>query len=193
MRTYRSVSVAAFAIALSALVGGFFGRARPGHPGRPAGTHERLHGRAQADRAEIRRAGRVGSRRLQRHQRHAPDARSALELHGSEGLRAAARAAGRPLLRPRHQHQRRRRRHHRHVAVRRIARLQEGDPPRRRHREDQQRRRQGLDERAGGSEAARTARDAGSGVDPPRRLRQARSMSRSCATRSGFRACPRRS
>ena len=72
-----------------------------------------------------------------------------------------------------HQHQRRRRRHHRHVALRGVAGLQEGHPPRRRHREDQRRRRQGLDERAGGAEAARTARHPCSGVHSTRRLRQA--------------------
>ena len=42
MRTYRSVSVAAFAIALSALVGGFFG-------GRVLATQDGLPERIRAD------------------------------------------------------------------------------------------------------------------------------------------------
>ena len=152
---------------------GLFRRSRPRDPGRPARAHQRVHHGAQADRAEIRGAGRVGSRRLQRDQRHAPDARSALELHGPEGLRAAARAPGRALLRAGHHDQRARRRYHRHGAVRGFARLQEGHSPRRCHREDQRRGCQRVDERAGGAEAARAERHPRSGVHSPHRLRQA--------------------
>ena len=49
--------------------------------------------------------------------RHARHARSAFELLRPEGVRADARAAGRPLLRPRHHHPGDRRRHHRACGV----------------------------------------------------------------------------
>ena len=80
---------------------------RPGRPGPGSRPVQGLHRRAERHRDELRRRGRVGPAGLQRHHRHAADARSAFELHGSAQLRADARAAGRPLLRPRHHHQRR--------------------------------------------------------------------------------------
>ena len=173
MRTYRSVSVAAFAIALSALVGGFFG-------GRVLATQDGLPERINVFTTALK----------QIEQKYVEPVESdrvvysaingmlqTLDPHSSfMDPKAYAQ------LRERQEghyyglgitHQRARRRYHRHGAVRGIARLQEGHPPRRRHRQDQRRGRQRMDERAGGAEAARAARHPRAGVDPPHRLRQA--------------------
>ena len=102
MRRYRPVSAVVFAIVV----------VRPGRRAlRPQRARDRRQGsralqdvrrRAERDRVELRRQGRVRPARLRRDSRHARHARSAFELLRSEGIRADARAPGRPLLRPRH-------------------------------------------------------------------------------------------
>ena len=147
-------------------------RARPsrtGHRGPADRSLSRLHRGAGRRGAGVRRGRRIRPPRLQRDLRHAPDARSALELPGSPRLRADARAPGGPVLRPRHQHLADRRRHHRHVALRRVARLQEGHPPRRRDRPYRRAGHQGLDERPGRQAAARPQGHTGQGRPAPRR------------------------
>ena len=63
-----------------------------------------VHRGARCHRDALRRQGQVRPAGLRRDLRHAADARSAFELHGSAAVRAAARAAGRALLRARHHH-----------------------------------------------------------------------------------------
>ncbi len=120
---------------------------------------------------DLRREGRVGHARLQRHRRDAADARPAFELHGSAHLRAAARAAGGALLRPRHLDRRHRRRHHRDVALRGVPGLPQGHPAGRRHRADRRGERQGLDIRPGRQAAARREGDDGPHLAPAPGLR----------------------
>ena len=98
MRTYRSVSMAAFAVAVSALVGGFFG-------GRVLATQDGVPERINVFTAALKQIEQkyvesvdVRSRGLQRDQRHAPDARSPLEFHGSEGLRSACASARKGII-----------------------------------------------------------------------------------------------
>ena len=161
MRSYRTLSAAVFAVVFCALLGRVLRPERAGRPGPDSRAVQGVYGRAECGRDEFRRRSRVGPARLRRHHRDAPDARSALELHGSAQLRADARAAGRPLLRPRHLHSGGRRRDHRLFAVRRVSRLPEGRAPRRRDRADRREGHQGVDQRPGGAAAARAARDAG--------------------------------
>ena len=149
------------------------GRARPSSTGhlRPLDRSlSRLHCRAGGRGTGIRRGRRVRSPGVQRHLRHAADARPALELPRPPRLRPDARAAGRPLLRARHQHLADRRRHHRDVAVRRVACLQEGHSPRRRDRPHRRPGHQGLDQRPGREAVARPQGHAGQGRPAPRRL-----------------------
>ena len=82
---------------------------------------------------------RVGPAGLRRDSRHAGDARSAFELLRSAGIRADARAAGRPLLRHRHPDSGDRRRHHGAARLRRLAGQPSRHAPRRRHRHDRRR------------------------------------------------------
>ena len=112
---------------------------------------------------------------LQRHHRHAADARPAFELHGPAQFRADARASGRPLLRPRHHHQRGRWRRHRLQRLRGVTGVSEGPPARRRHRPDRRRDDQGLEHRAGRAQAARSEGHVGQHRDPPRHATTSRS------------------
>ena len=73
-------------------------------------------------------------------------------------------APGRPLLRARHHDRADRRRHHGAVPLRGVASLQAGHSPRGHHREGRWRGRQGLDERPGRAEAARSEGHLGRGV-----------------------------
>ena len=81
-----------------------------------SGTLPSLHRGAERDRDELHRQGRLRQPRLRRDARHARHARSAFELLQPEGIRADARAAGRPLLRHRRLDSSDRRRHHRDAA-----------------------------------------------------------------------------
>ena len=79
MRNSRFLPVALLAVVLSALVGGFFGSvARPA--GRGDAAIPRLHRRAGRHRPGVRRGSALRPPGLRRDRRHAPDARSALEL-----------------------------------------------------------------------------------------------------------------
>ena len=106
-------------------------------------------------------------------------------------VRADARAAGRPLLRPRDHDCRDRRRHRRTERVRRIAGLQDGHAARRHHRANRRRGREGLDHRTGDASScagrrAPTSISRSSGAATSRRFR-----SKSPATRSTSRRCRR--
>ena len=178
MRRYRAVPAVVFAVVVSALVGGFFGRSALAIDDKTPGLQD-LQRRARRHRGELRRDRRVRQPRLQFDSRHARHARSALELFRSEGLRADARAAGRPLLRPRHpDSEHARRRHRRDRRLRRIAGVQEGRASRRRVREDRRRGREGLDDRAGDAETARPQGDDGAHRAEAPRLRTADSARR---------------
>ena len=95
-----------------AIVGGLFGRGT-------ASTQDQIPDRYRAFTTAVRRSrpitsedGRVDRLVYSAISRHAADARPALELLRPARVRADARAAGRPLLRPRHHHPGHRRRHH---------------------------------------------------------------------------------
>ena len=173
MRRFRPVSAVLFAIALSALVGGLFGRSAlaiddqvPDHYKTFTAALSAIES-SYVDKVDSDRA------RVQRHPGHAGHARSALELLRSARIRADARAAGGPVLRPRRLDPGHRRRHHGDDRVRRIAGVQEGHPARRRHRQDRRRERQGLDDGAGDAQAPRPEGHAGADRDPPAGLRSA--------------------
>ena len=101
-------------------------------------------------------------------------ARSAFELLRSAQLRADARAPGRPLLRPRHQHPVDRRRHPRRQRLRGLAGLPPRHPARRHHRQDRGRERQGLGRATRrSSQAEGPEGHVGQGVDQAPRLRRA--------------------
>ena len=102
MRRYRPLPAVVFAIVVSALVGGLFGTQRARDRRQGSRALQDVHRRAERDRVELRRQGRVRPPRLRRDPRHARHARSAFELLRPEGIRADARAAGRALLRHRH-------------------------------------------------------------------------------------------
>ena len=186
MRLYATVPSAY----CSASVGGHPGpgrghlrtpRARARRQGRR--TAENVRRRAPRDRDQLRRRSRVRPAGVQRHPRDARHARPAFQLLRSQGIRADARAPGRPLLRPRDHHRRDRRRHRRAERVRRVAGVQDGRAPRRRHRPDRRRGREGLVDRAGDGQAARAEGHQRPHRDQAPRLRAADSA-RSHARRS---------
>ena len=130
-----------------------------GHRRHAAGSLQDVHGGAERDPDELRRQGRIRSAGLRRDQRHAADARSAFELHGSarptrrcaSGRKAATTASGLTI-----------------VAVDgdiTVVRVFEGSPAYGKgiRRGDviathRGRGRQGLDQRSGGAQAARARR-----------------------------------
>ena len=150
MRRYRPLPAVVFAIVVSALVGGLFGRSALATDDKVPEHYKSVHRRARA------RSRRTTSTRS------SPTAwstaRSAACSARSIRIRASSTRSEYAQMRERQEGryyglgitiQVDRRRHHRDERVRRIARVQEGHPPRRRHREDRRRGREGLDDRAG--------------------------------------------
>ena len=156
MRTYRSVSVAAFAIALSALVGGFFG-------GRVLATQDGLPERINVFTTALK----------QIEQKYVEPVESDRVVYSAINGMLQTLDPHSSFMDPKAYAQLRERQEGHYYGLGITINVVDGDitvmalfegspayreghPARRRHREDQRRRRQGLDERAGGAEAART-------------------------------------
>ena len=112
MRRYRPLPAVVFAIVVSALVGGLFGRSALATDDKVPEHYKSFTAALSAIEIELRRQGRVRPARLRRRSRHARHARSAFELLRPARVRADARAAGRALLRHRRLDSGDRRRHH---------------------------------------------------------------------------------
>ena len=133
MRRYRPLPAVVFAILVSALVGGLFGRNALATDDKVPEHYKHVHRGAERDRDELRRQGRFRQPRLRRRARHARHARSAFELlrarrstrRCASGRKAATTASASRFRRSTATSPR-------CSVFEGIARLQEGHPPRRR-------------------------------------------------------------